>query len=54
MGFYGRAILPRIIKMPSAANRPPVCGAGSVAAWPADVIEIGFGSGLNVPFYPAR
>jgi len=53
VGFYERHILPR------AMNR--LCGVGSLqplrrrvcSGLAGDVIEIGFGSGHNVPSYPA-
>ena len=53
MGVYEKQVLPRII------NR--VCGVGTLkplrarvcAGLEGSVIEIGFGSGHNVPFYPA-
>lgn len=53
MSLYRRAVLPRVINCACGAksaypNRRRVC-AGLVG----EVIEIGFGTGHNVPFYPA-
>lgn len=52
MGLYGEQILPRVINV--------VCGLKSVEplrrrvceGLEGEVVEIGFGSGHNVPFYP--
>ena len=53
IGLYGDHVLPRIIDVgcgmkKSMPLRQRVCG-GLVG----EVVEIGFGSGLNVPFYPS-
>jgi SAM-dependent methyltransferase len=53
MGIYSERVLPRLINVACGAksarpNRARVC-----AELAGEVIEIGFGSGHNVPFYPA-
>jgi ubiquinone/menaquinone biosynthesis C-methylase UbiE len=54
MGFYGDQLLPRLINVACAAG--PVVGdlrRQVCADLSGEVVEIGFGSGLNVPHYPA-
>lgn len=54
MGLYGDRILPRIIDVACASGpnneqlRSRVCGDLS-----GEVVEIGFGSGLNAPHHPS-
>ncbi len=52
MGLYREQVVPRLVDL--------TCGSAGFAAWRAKaaeglsgtVVEIGFGSGLNVPYYP--
>jgi ubiquinone/menaquinone biosynthesis C-methylase UbiE len=53
MGFYREQILPRVqdrvmARKPNRAIRSRVCDGLSGA-----VVEVGFGTGLNTPYYPA-
>ena len=53
MGFYGEQVLPRLLSAACGTKsaeplRRRVCGGLT-----GEVVEIGFGSGHNVPFYPA-
>ena len=53
MGFYGTQVLPRIIDVACGMKTADPLRERVCAGLRGDVIEIGFGSGHNVPFYPA-
>lgn len=53
MGFYGTAVLPRLINATGGAKELDPLRRRVCAGLAGQVVEIGFGSGLNVPFYPA-
>jgi ubiquinone/menaquinone biosynthesis C-methylase UbiE len=52
MSFYGDHILPRLIDVLMRARDTHDVRARVASNLTGDVLEIGFGSGLNVPFYP--
>src|SRR6266566_8512053 len=53
MGFYGAAVLPRVINATGGVKALDPLRRRVCAGLAGGVVEIGFGSGLNVPFYPA-
>jgi SAM-dependent methyltransferase len=53
MGMYGERVLPRIINFACGLKGVEPLRRRVCEGLTGDVIEIGFGSGLNVPFYPA-
>ncbi len=53
MGLYGDHVLPRIINVACDMKEARKQRARVCEGLAGDVVEIGFGSGLNVPFYPA-
>ena len=53
MGIYADQIVPRVTDIVMARKEFTPIRARVVAALDGDVLEVGFGSGLNVPQYPA-
>jgi SAM-dependent methyltransferase len=53
MGWYGRRIVPRILNVACGIRELDPLRRRVCRGLAGDVVEIGFGSGHNVPFYPA-
>jgi SAM-dependent methyltransferase len=53
MGCYGQWVLPRIVNTTCGMARLAPLRRRVCAGLAGDVVEIGFGSGHNIPFYPA-
>jgi ubiquinone/menaquinone biosynthesis C-methylase UbiE len=54
MGFYDDRVLPHIIDIVCGTKNERPHRERVASGLHGDVVEIGFGSGLNVPFYPAQ
>jgi ubiquinone/menaquinone biosynthesis C-methylase UbiE len=53
MRFYGEQVLPRLINVACGMKTGDPLRSRVCEGLAGQVVEIGFGSGLNVPFYPA-
>ena len=54
MGFYGERVLPRILNAACGTKAVEPLRRRVCAGLAGKMLEIGFGSGHNVPFYPAE
>jgi SAM-dependent methyltransferase len=53
MGLYQRRVLPRLVSVAGGSRRLEPLRRRVCTGLARDVVEIGFGSGHNIPFYPA-
>jgi SAM-dependent methyltransferase len=54
VGVYGDHVLPRVINLACGLRAVQPLRQRVCEGLEGDVVELGFGSGLNVPFYPGR
>lgn len=52
MGFYENQVLPRLIDLTMSRGELTPIRARVAASLDGDVLEVGYGSGLNLPHYP--
>jgi ubiquinone/menaquinone biosynthesis C-methylase UbiE len=53
MGYYARRIAPRLVEIGCRTKTADPLRRRVCAGLAGEVVELGFGSGINVPFYPA-
>jgi ubiquinone/menaquinone biosynthesis C-methylase UbiE len=54
MGLYRDQVLPRVVDLAMRGSEVEEVRARVAGGLDGEVLEIGFGSGLNIPFYPAK